>query len=352
MREYKNPLCIREAHLNCPLPLSLEAYWNCEADCLHCMGRRLNQVWGTEQRAADPERVCRTLTLAASKPARVGAAPLTAALAQRKALWIGRKADPYQPLELERHVTRHYIQTLTALNWPFIICTRYTDNAMVDEGLLTAGGMVTMLVEITPGGEADWDVFERRRTTPVENRLRAARQWMRLGIRVGVRGEPYIPGYHTPKQFRDMLRRLRAFGLRSYNTYNLHLNPYTLQRLCDAGLDIERIWAHNQDTHWRPIQQRLCRIAQEEGIELGCPDFVNVPTDWRARVNTCCGVPVAGAFTFNTHHWRQMLQCGVSGADVLARTWEGIGTEKDRARARLIVTGNSEDFYTMKDAGL
>lgn len=349
--EYKNPFKIRGQHLTCPLPLTLESYWECEADCYHCMGRKLNQIWGTEQRVADPEKVKQKLIN--SQKNKSPRSPLACALKLKKVLWIGRKTDPYQNIELEHKVTRSYIKILTELNWHFILCSRYLNNAMRDEDvLLKAGKLPTFLVEITPGAESDWEVFERKRTSTITRRLAVARRWQNKGMRIGVRGEPFIPGYHTESQFRDILKRLKSYGLKSYNTYNLHMTDYTMKRFHDIGLDIEKIWTYNQDDKWKFIQKRLCRIADEEGIQLGCPDFVNVPKNWKSGVRTCCGVDVPNSFTFNTHTWRQFILNGEWRSDIIEKTWEGIGTEKDKSQADVILNDESDEFFTMKDAGL
>lgn len=350
MREYKNPITIRKAHLTCPLPLALEAYWACEADCLHCMGRRLNKIWGEEQRAADPDNVTEKLqrALRNKHPRSV----IAQALHAKKVLWIGRKSDPYQPIEMALEVTRQLLKSLVDMEWPFIVCSKYVANAKRDEDiLLEAGELATFLIEITPGLEADWHLFEHARTTPIHRRLRIARHWQKKGMNIGVRGEPFIAGYHTVRQFRETLRLLKSYGLKSYNTYTLHMNEYTMKRLYAAGLDIERIWEHNQDVLWGPIQKKLCQVADEEDIILGCPDFVNVPTDWKSKTNTCCGVDIPGAFTFNTHHWCGMVQDGIKSCDVIDETWEGIGKDEDKLTAKGILTGSSEYYYTMKDAG-
>jgi hypothetical protein len=275
-------------------------------------------------------------------------------LRRKKAIWIGRKTDPYQPIENELRVTRGSIEVLVDLSWSFLVCSKYISNAERDTDLfLKSGrGLFVFLIEMTPGMEQDWEIFERKRTTPVGKRLRVGQKWLRMGLKIGIRGEPFIPGYHTPGQFRDALKRIKSYGFRSYNTYNLHMNDYTVKRLFGIGLDIEKIWEHNQDRLWRPIQRELCQIADEENVALGCPDFVNVPREWKSRANTCCGLNVRGAFTFNTHHWRRLLQEGVGRDEVIPQTWEGIGTEGDLKSAELIMHGKSKDYYTMEDAGL
>jgi len=352
MLEYKNPITVRGGHWTCPLPLALESYWACEADCLHCVGRRLNKIWGEEQRVSNPENVKKILTnaLLNKNPKSI----VSQALHSKKALFLGRKADPYQPIENERKVTRRLIQILSEMDWPVVICSRYQSNMERDTDLfLKKRKLIHMLVEITPGAESDWEVFEHKRTSEVKHRLQIAKKWQDMGIKVGVRGEPFIPGYHTIKQFQDVLKRLKSYGLKSYNIYNLHINEYTIKRLYEIGLDIEKIWTFNQDHHWKLVQRKLCQIADEEGIELGCPDFVNVPIDWMSNVNTCCGIDVQNAFTYNTHNWRNLIKHGETSKEVLNKSWEGIGTMKDRERADVIVTGkHSKDYYTMRNAGI
>jgi DNA repair photolyase len=351
MLTYKNPITVRRGHLSCPLPLALESYWACEADCFHCVGRRLNKTWGNEQRVTDPDIVKKILknSLLNKNPRSIRAQ----ALHSKKVLFLGRKADPYPPIENEKKVTRKLIKILSGMDWPVVVCSRYQSNAERDTDLfLKKKKLIHLLVEITPGAESDWEVFERKRTTTIEERLRIGKDWQNSGLKVGIRGEPFIPGYHTTKQFRHILKRIKSYGFHSYNIYNLHINEFTIKRLFSIGLDIEKIWKLNQDKHWKIIQRKLCRIADEEGIELGCPDFVNVPTDWKSNVNTCCGIDVKNAFTFNTHNWRSLILEGKGSEFVLDKTWEGIGTPEDEEQAKMIVTGNSKDFYTMKDGGI
>jgi len=166
-----------------------------------------------------------------------------------------------------------------------------------------------------------------------------------------VNGEPFIPGLHTLKQFRSMIRRLKAIGIQSYNTYNLHLNDYVAKRLNNIGIDIKKIWYYNQDREWRKIQRQLCDVATKEGIRLGCPDFVNTGKDWIEQANTCCGVNVPNPSKFNTHVWKRRLQKD-KNADpnhVLLNTWEGIGDYKLGVD---IMEGHPCKVYTMRDAGL
>lgn len=345
---YKAAVGIRGDCLYCPLPLYIDSYWNCLVDCHHCWLRRLNRTWGMDLRPANPELVRKQLEtgLKNTKPK----SSLAWALFHKKTIRLGNKTDPYQPAEREYRVSRRIQGHLVDLNWSYVIQTRFLTNLVDDEdvmGKAHEAGLLTVMPFISPGAELDQLVLERGRTPLIEDRLRLIRRWVGFGWNVGVNGEPFIPGYHTVDQFRDILRRLKAVGVRSYNTYNLHLNDHVAKRFVEIGLNLERIWHMNQDKQWHPIQQELCRVAEEEGVILGCPDFVNVPEKWKARSNTCCGITVPNPSRFNTHWWRKKLQAGESPEDVLKITWEGIG---DQQLGRKVVMGESCEFYTMGDS--
>jgi len=350
MKSYHASVGVRGDCLYCPLSLFIDSYWNCLVDCHHCYMRRLNRTWGSDLRLSDPEEIERKLHNGLSNPN--PKTTLAWALKRKKTLRLGNKTDPYQPVENKHQITRDILKVLIRLRWTFVIQTHCTDLMERDEDLYHKAhglGLLTLMPVISPGGDLDWEVLERKRTSPIPNRLQSLQRWIRKGWNVGVNGEPFIPGYHTPNQFQDMIRRLRSIGVPSYNTYNLHLNDYVAKRLAEIGLDIVRIWRMNQDSEWSKIQVQLCQIAKAEGIRLGCPDFVNTGPDWRERANTCCGINVPRPNRFTTHTWKRMLQRGVDPSEVERQTWEGIGDPKE---GHNILTGQTGPHYTMRDAKL
>jgi DNA repair photolyase len=353
MKTYKAAPTVRGDCLRCPLCLQIDSYWGCTPNCYHCSFRRLNRTWGKKLRKADPEAIRKKLVngLKNGNPR----SSLAWALYHKKTIRIGSKSDPYQPAETKYRVTRRILEILIELKWSFVIWTHFTHNLAQDEGLLSRAhelGLLTLTPVVSPGGEADWEVLERKKTTPIPERLKLIRRWVRKGWNVGVNGEDFIPGYHTPKQFRDMVRRLKSIGVRSYNTYNLHGKDLVYKNLHAIGLDIMKIWTMNQDDQWRPIQRKLCAIAQDEGIILGCPDWVNTAPDWQERTNTCCGVNVPRPSKFNTHYFKRLWQKGYKPHDIITKTWEGIG---DKDEAQIILNLHpSKDYkgYTMADTGM
>ena len=351
MKRYQSAIGVRGDSLYCPLPLSIDTYWNCEPDCYHCYSRRLNRVWGMDLRPADSDAIARKLYNGLHSH-RNPRSSLAWALYHKKTLRVGNRSDPYQPAELKHQITHQVLHTLIDLKWTFIIQTRFTDNMSNDEDLILKAhsrGCITLLPVISPGGEWDRTVLEKGITPRIDDRLKTIKHYVQRGIPLGVGGEPFIPGLHTEQQFKDILKRLKAIGVGSYNTYNLHFNDHVAKQLVSIGLDIERIWYYNQDEQWRLILRRLCEIADRLGIVLGCPDFVNVPHSYIAKSNTCCGISVTNPSRFNTDTWRRLLMKGKKPGWVLKRTWEGIGSRK---MGRKILFGKPCEFYTMKDAGM
>lgn len=350
MKELKSAVTIRSDCLYCPLCLQIDSYWGCSPNCPHCVFRRLNRTWGKELRKANPVKVYKRLMN--GKLNRNPKSSLAFALHHQKTLRIGSKSDPYQPAEVKYKVTRGIIQVLIELDWSFVIQTRFTENLMRDEDVLAKAhdrGLLTLLPVISPGGEADWELLERRRTTPVNYRLRHIKQWIRRGWNVGVNGEPFIPGHHSLKQFEAMVKRLKKIGVRSYNTYNLHANDLVYKNLAELGLNVGRIYTYNQNSYWSRILMGLCNIAKEQGIILGSPDWFNVPKWWVEKANTCCGVDVPNPSRYNTHYFRLYKQKGKPPKAIARMLWEGIG---DRQLGHDLVSGKnlkSKGLYDMSE---
>jgi len=343
----KNSVTIRGDSLYCPLALSIDSYGNCLTDCWHCYLRRLNHTWGQDLKPADVSLLKRKLVSGLSN--KHPKTPLAWALSQRKTIRWGNKSDPFQMAELEHRVARPIFNILTELEWSFVIQTRFTSVLeQYDRYILRAHGrgLITIMPVISPGLEKDWELLERERTTPPEDRLKSIHRWKSLGIPVGVNGEPFIPGFHTVEDFENALKLLKAYEINRYNTYNFHFNAFVARRLNDIGVDIEKIWYYNQDDKWKKILARLLELAKEYNIILGCPDFVNSGLSWVEKANTCCGVDVPNPCTFNTHHFKKLYQSGKSPEEIFKLSFDGTGDEN---MGKSIIEGNTKDFYTLKD---
>ena len=348
-KRLKTPLTVRGDCLYCPLSLSLDTYWNCLCDCHHCYLRRLNRTWGQDLRPVEDGLVRKILTngLKNKHPK----TSLAHALAQKKTLRFGNKADPFQPAERKWRVSRDALLVLQELEWSFVIQTMVTEIMMDYASTIVACREFCHVQPIiSPGLDKDWEVLERQRTTHPRERLRHLLELKRKGVKVAVNGEPFIPGFHTIADFEDICKLLREYGIRRYNTYNFHFNDHNAKRLHSVGVDIEAIYENNQDGPWRKILAKLLDVAEKYDILLGCPDFVNTGPHWYEIANTCCGVDVPNPMTFNTHTWKRLIQQGKPLKEILTDTWDGVGDFK-AGRKVLFGTGKS-DIYTMADAGL
>lgn len=333
MRVYASALGIRGDMLYCPLPLVIDSYWTCEPSCLHCFARRLNRTWGNDFRAADVSAIKKKLLSPRGK------SPLSQAIKLRKTIRLGNRTDPFQDCELKYGISTDIVKFLVAEKWDMVIQTKFPQRGWDLTGM---GESCSLMPVVTVGLEEDWEMFERRKTENPVERIRTAGRAKKAGFRVGINGEPFIPGHHTLRQFRETIKLLKSYGINRYSTYNLHLNDLVAKNLYNAGLDIEKIWYMNQDEQWRKILKKLIDIAERHDIILGCPDFVNSGWKYIQRCNTCCGLDVKNPCTFNAHHFKIATQ---EGRDPL-EMWDGVG---DFEEGKKIIEGTTEKMYTMKD---
>lgn len=272
--------------------------------------------------------------------------PLAVAIRSRKSVYVGAKSDPYQNAELIHGVSRRALEFLLKNGFHLVVTTMFTENMERDRELFEKyRPQITILPIVSPGLDRDWEILEKRGTTRLTKRLEHAAEWMKRGFRVGINGEPFIPGFHTLNDFRETVRRIKDLGLSSYNTYYLHFNDWNAKKMHEAGVDIERVWELNQDKPWKPILAELIRIAEEEGVTLGCPDFVNSGT-YTEPTNTCCGVDVPNPTTFNFHHWKRLALQGRSVDEIIELTWDGVG---DKEEGRRILRGEVPKMFSLYD---
>jgi DNA repair photolyase len=306
--------------------------------------RRLNRTWGTDLRPLDLDLLRKKIEngLKNKNPQ----TPLARAIKDRKTIRLGNKTDPYQDAELVHQATSGALDILLEHQFSFVIQTKFTTNMVKDTPKIKENkDLVSLMPIISPGWENDWQLLEKSRTSPPDHRLEYAQYLQEYGMNVGVNGEPFIPGHHTTRQFRWTLRKLKEYKIQSYNTYHLHMNDLVAKKLHKIGLDIEKIWTMNQDKNWQPILRELIDIAQEERIELGCPDFVNSGI-YQEKANTCCGLSVPNPCTFNIINWKKKQQTGMTDEQILEDTWDGIG---DLEEGRKILSGERKDLYALKN---
>ena len=345
MDKFKSPVSLRGDHYWCPLSLQVDAYWQC-VGCPMCYLRRMNRTWGMAQKVASPETIRKELENGLKNP--TPKTPLGRAINAKKTIRFGNKADPYQPIEKVTGVSRQILSVFNALDWSYVVQTKFPSLlAGRDLDMLKdSSGLATVMIELSPGLEWDWEHLEGKLTDPPKVRLDAAAELMRAGVRVAFNGEPFVPGLHTTAQFRDALQAVKSVGVRTYNTYFMHINDYNLKAMYAAGVDIEAVWRGTQDGTWGPIHRELIEIAKAEGVTLGCPDFLT-SREYIQPTNTCCGMSVPNPSTFTVMEWKRLWLAGVRDIDdIIARTWDGVG---DLDEARAILSGQRPEVFSITD---
>jgi len=341
----KQGLHIRGDSLYCPLAFSLDSYGNCEADCTHCYLRRLNEVWGKDLKPLDLENFERTLVngLKNKNPK----SPLAYAIHFKKTLRFGNKTDPFQNAEKEYKASSEALKILQRLEWPVVIETKFLENMMENyDTLVEMKKHLHIMPVISPGYDLDWEKFENRLTDFPPYRMQLLSDLGRAGFRVGINGEPFIPGYHQVSEFERMMKRLKHYNIPSYNVYNLHFNAFVAKRLHAVGVDIEKVWYYNSDEHWKPILQQLIDLAKKHDIILGSPDFVNSGWDYYEQSNTCCGVNVDNPCTWNVITIKRNMQEGKTLEESIEHCWDGVGSYEEGEQVFL---GKSADMFSLKD---
>ncbi len=223
MDEFKSPISLRGDHYWCPLSLQVDAYWQC-VGCPMCYLRRMNRTWGMAQKVANPETIRRKLENGLKHPA--PKTPLGRAIKAKKTIRFGNKADPYQPIEKTSMVSRQILSVFNTLDWSYVVQTKFPSLlAGRDIDMLKdSRGQATVMIEMSPGLDWDWEHLEGKLTDPPKVRLEAAAELLRAGVRVAFNGEPFVPGLHTTSQFREALQAVKSIGVHTYNTYFMQIN--------------------------------------------------------------------------------------------------------------------------------
>ncbi len=253
---------------------SLNPYMGCVHRCTFCYVRAF------ERRAERPsdDRYGRSIRVK-TNIAEILRTELARRSWQREQIAIGAATDPYQPVEGRYRLTRACVEVLGHAANPFSIITRgpmiVRDVDVLVEAAQRADVSVTFSIPTL-----DPEIWRKTEpgTAPPRQRLRALRELVDAGIRVGVGMAPILPGLSDrPDLLEDVIRAAREAGATGVWANLLYLKPGTREHYLAA---LERDWpellpeyerlyastAYLPAAETQPVREQVRQLAREHGI--------------------------------------------------------------------------------------
>jgi DNA repair photolyase len=199
---------------------------------------------------------------------------------ERETVTIGAATDPYQPVEGRYKLTRRCIEALADSANPFGIITRGPMIVRDVDVLARAASRadVGVTFSIPTIDEEIWQKTEPG-TAPPRQRLRAVRELVDAGIKVGVGMAPILPGLtDKPELLEDVVRAAREAGATGIWSNLLYLRPGTREHFLRA---LERDWpellphyeklyggrrAYLPADETKPVKEQVRELARKHGI--------------------------------------------------------------------------------------
>jgi DNA repair photolyase len=193
---------------------------------------------------------------------------------------IGAATDPYQPAEGRYRLTRGCLQALADYSNPF--------------GLITRGPMIVrdvdVLVEAAKRAEVgvtfsiptlDEEVWRKTEpsTAHPRQRLRALKELVDAGIKVGVGMAPILPGISDrPEQLREVVKAAREAGATGVWTNILFLRPGTREHFLEHVaedfpdqlphyLKLYEGRAYLPSAESKPLRDEISALSKEYGVK-------------------------------------------------------------------------------------
>jgi DNA repair photolyase len=193
---------------------------------------------------------------------------------------VGAATDPYQPAEGKYKLTRGCLEAFAEVSNPFSLITR---GPMIirDLDVLTeaaARAKVSITFSIPTLDEEVWRKTEPSTAHP-RQRLRAVKELVDAGIKVGVGMAPILPGISDkPEQLREVVKAAREAGATGVWTNVLFLRPGTrehfLEHLAENWPEqieqYERLYAgraYLPSAESKPLRQQVASLTREYGVK-------------------------------------------------------------------------------------
>jgi DNA repair photolyase len=253
---------------------SLNPYMGCVHRCTFCYVRAF------EQRAERPsdERYGTSIRVK-TNIAEVLRKELARPSWERESVAIGAATDPYQPAEGRYRLTRGCLQALGEFSNPFGLITRGPMIVRDIDVLVEAAkrAKVGITFSIPTLDEEVWRKTEPSTAHP-RQRLRALKELVDAGIKVGVGMAPILPGISDrPEQLREVVKAAREAGATGIWTNLLFLRPGTREHFLEHVaedfpeqlphyLELYKGRAYLPSAETKPLRQQVGALAKELGV--------------------------------------------------------------------------------------
>jgi DNA repair photolyase len=253
---------------------SLNPYMGCVHRCTFCYVRAFERRadrpsddrYGTSIRVKT--NVVEVLRRELSRPSWEGAS-----------VAIGAATDPYQPAEGRYRLTRGCLRALADFSNPFGLITRGPMIVRDVDVLVEAAkrAKVGVTFSIPTLDEEVWRKTEPSTAHP-RQRLRAVKELVDAGIKVGVGMAPILPGISDrPEQLREVVKAAREAGATGVWTNILFLRPGTREHFLEHVaedfpdqlphyLELYKGRAYLPSAESKPLRQEVAALAKELGV--------------------------------------------------------------------------------------
>jgi DNA repair photolyase len=197
----------------------------------------------------------------------------------RESVAVGAATDPYQPAEGRYRLTRGCIEAFAESSNPFSLITRgpmiVRDLDVLTEAARRA--QVSITFSIPTLDEDVWRKTEPSTAHP-RQRLRAVKELVEAGIKVGVGMAPILPGISDrPEQLREVVTAAREAGATGVWTNLLFLRPGTREHFLEQlardwpeqlqrYLELYKGRAYLRSAETGPLREQVEALAREYGV--------------------------------------------------------------------------------------
>jgi DNA repair photolyase len=198
---------------------------------------------------------------------------------ERENVAIGAATDPYQPAEGRYRLTRGCLQALADFSNPFQLITRgpmiVRDVDVLSQAAKRAKVGITFSIPTLD--EEIWRKTEPSTAHP-RQRLRALKELVAAGIKVGVGMAPILPGISDrPEQLREVVKAAREAGATGVWTNLLFLRPGTREHFLEhvaedfpeqlpRYLELYKGRAYLPADETKPVRKQVAAFAKELGV--------------------------------------------------------------------------------------